>query len=115
MLGSAATQIQKSRAKLAEYIKANKEDIVLIENCTAATASVIRAVGLRAGDTAIHLSTAYGMVKNCILYCAAATGANVVEVKVVYLHNFYLHQVVPQQHLLEVMQIVIPYLIQSVQ
>ena len=82
MLGSAATQIQKSRAKLAEYIKANKEDIVLIENCTAATASVIRAVGLRAGDTAIHLSTAYGMVKNCLSYCAAATGANVVEVKV---------------------------------
>ena len=72
MLGSAATQIQKSRAKLAEYIKANKEDIVLIENCTAATASVIRAVGLRAGDTAIHLSTAYGMVKNCLSYCAAA-------------------------------------------
>ena len=57
MLGSAATQIQKSRAKLAEYIKANKEDIVLIENCTAATASVIRAVGLPVSYTHLTLPT----------------------------------------------------------
>lgn len=82
MLGNAAMRIQDSRAEIAEYISANKEDIVLIENCTAATASVIRAADFRAGNTVIHLSTAYGMVKNCIAHYASASGAHVVEVQV---------------------------------
>ena len=87
MLGGAATKIQAARGKLAKYVKARKQDLALVENCTAATAAVLRASRLSAGETIIHLSTAYGMVKNCIAYHAAAIGARVCELKVEFRGN----------------------------
>jgi len=48
MLGGAAMKIQTARDKLASYIRAHKQDVALIENCTAATTAVVRAAGIRA-------------------------------------------------------------------
>jgi selenocysteine lyase/cysteine desulfurase len=80
MLGVAALKIQAAREKLAAYVHAHKQDLALVENCTAATTSAVRAAGVRAGDTVVHLSTGYGMVKNCLAHAAAAVGAEVREV-----------------------------------
>lgn len=77
MLGGAASKLRAARRALAEYVRADVRDVVLVENCTAATTAVIRAAGLRAGDVAIHLSTAYGMVKNCVAHAAESVGAEV--------------------------------------
>ena len=82
MLAKAAQMMRMARLKLAEYIRARKEDVALIENCTAATTSVLRAVDIRQGDTIICLSTAYGMVKKCIQHYAEGVGAEVVMVDV---------------------------------
>jgi len=41
-------KIQTARDKLASYIRAHKQDVALIENCTAATTAVVRAAGIRA-------------------------------------------------------------------
>ena len=87
MLGGAAAKMQSTRKKLARYVKARKEDLALVENCTAATTAVVRAVRIRPGDTIIHLSTAYGMVKNCIAQHAASAGATVLELKVDLANN----------------------------
>ena len=63
------------RASLASYVGADKADLALVENCTAATTACVRAAGIRAGDTVIHLGTAYGMVKNCLSHHCSMVGA----------------------------------------
>ena len=75
MLGVAARKIQAARASLASYVGADKADLALVENCTAATTACVRAAGIRAGDTVIHLGTAYGMVKNCLSHHCSMVGA----------------------------------------
>ena len=60
MLGVAARKIQAARASLASYVGADKADLALVENCTAATTACVRAAGIRAGDTVIHLGTRMG-------------------------------------------------------
>ena len=87
MLGGAAMKIQAAREKLAGYVNAQKQDLSLVENCTAATTAAVRAADMRAGDTVIHLSTAYGMVKNCLGHAAAAVGADVRELAVEFRGN----------------------------
>ena len=82
MLGGAAVKIQAAREKLANYVNANKQDVSLVENCTAATTAAIRAASIRSGDAVIHLSTAYGMVKNCLAHAAAPWDAEVIELPV---------------------------------
>ena len=82
MLSKAAQMMRTARLKLAEYIRARREDVALVENCTAATTSILRAVGIRPGDTIICLSTAYGMVKNCIKYYAQHASAEVITIEV---------------------------------
>ena len=45
MLSKAAQMMRTARLKLAEYIRARREDVALVENCTAATTSIL-AVGI---------------------------------------------------------------------
>ena len=82
MLGVAAMKLRATRGDLAAYVMADVKDLVLVENCTAAATAVIRASELRAGDVVIHLSTAYGMVKNALQHAADLVGADVVSLPV---------------------------------
>jgi selenocysteine lyase/cysteine desulfurase len=82
MLGVAAMKLRNARSELARYVDADVKDLVLVENCTAAATAVIRAARLRAGDVVIHLSTAYGMVKNALRHAADENDADVCELPV---------------------------------
>ena len=82
MLGVAAMKLRAARADLARYVEADARDVVLVENCTAAATATIRSAQLRAGDVVIHLSTAYGMVKNALRHAADAAGADVLSLPV---------------------------------
>ena len=82
MLGVAAMKLRAARADLACYVNAEARDVVLVENCTAAATATIRSARLRAGDVVIHLSTAYGMVKNALRHAADAVGADVLSLAV---------------------------------
>ena len=82
MLGVAAMKLRAARADLARYVNAEARDVVLVENCTAAATATIRSARLRAGDVVIHLSTAYGMVKNALRHAADAVGADVLSLPV---------------------------------
>jgi isopenicillin-N epimerase len=82
MLGVAAMKLRAARADLARYVEADARDVVLVENCTAAATATIRSARLRAGDVVIHLSTAYGMVKNALRHAADAAGADVLSLPV---------------------------------
>ena len=82
MLGVAAMKLRAARADLARYVNAETRDVVLVENCTAAATATIRSAQLRAGDVVIHLSTAYGMVKNALKHAADAAGADVLSLPV---------------------------------
>ena len=82
MLGVAAMKLRAARADLACYVNAEARDVVLVENCTAAATATIRSARLRAGDVVIHLSTAYGMVKNALRHAADAVGADVLSLPV---------------------------------
>jgi hypothetical protein len=53
---------------------------VLVENCTSAANAVLRALPMPAGGTVVHLSTAYGVVKNVLAHVAEAHQGHVVEV-----------------------------------
>ena len=82
MLGVAAMKLRAARAHLARYVDAEPRDVVLVENCTAAATATIRSARLRVGDVVIHLSTAYGMVKNALKHAADAAGADVLSLPV---------------------------------
>ena len=82
MLGVAAMKLRAARGDLAKYVEAETQDVALVENCTAAATAVIRSAELRAGDVAIHLSTAYGMVKNALAHAADQVGADVISLPV---------------------------------
>ena len=87
MLGVAASKIQAAREKLAAYVRAHKQDVALVENCTAATSAVVRAARFQPGDVVLHLSTAYGMVKNCLRHATGIVGAETREVAVEFHGN----------------------------
>lgn len=54
--------IDISREKLAKVIRANNEDLVLVENASSAVNSILRSLNMNAGEKVLILSTAYGMV-----------------------------------------------------
>jgi len=45
---------------LAEYIGANKSDVVIVENTSDGVNSVIRSLNFKQNDTILQLSIAYG-------------------------------------------------------
>eukprot|EP00959_Pyramimonas_sp_CCMP1952_P108590 2270347-Pyramimonas_sp.AAC.2 len=80
MLEGAAPKIQHVRNLLAHYIGCEKQDLALVENCTSGANAVLRSLNIPAGSTLLHLSTAYGVIKNCMAHVAEECGANIVEV-----------------------------------
>jgi len=82
MLGGVAPQLQRVRARVANYINCQAADVALVENCTSAANAVLRSIHVPAGGTLLHLSTAYGVIKNCMAHTAQLAGASVEEVQV---------------------------------
>eukprot|EP00193_Tetraselmis_chui_P011164 CAMPEP_0177792662 /NCGR_PEP_ID=MMETSP0491_2-20121128/24648_1 /TAXON_ID=63592 /ORGANISM="Tetraselmis chuii, Strain PLY429" /LENGTH=315 /DNA_ID=CAMNT_0019315099 /DNA_START=329 /DNA_END=1273 /DNA_ORIENTATION=- len=92
MLGNVAMKLRRVRSRLARYVRCSVEDLVLVENCTTAANAVLRSLPIPHGSVLIHLSTAYGIIKNGMAYAAAAAGARVVEVPV----EFHGHETEPR-------------------
>jgi hypothetical protein len=53
------------RQRLADYINADVDDVVLIENASAGVNGVLRSWPWRAGDKVLYFSTAYGERITC--------------------------------------------------
>jgi len=52
--------VKDVRVMLAEYIGANKSDVVIVENTSDGVNSVIRSLNFKQNDTILQLSIAYG-------------------------------------------------------
>ena len=74
--------LDTSRDAIAQYVRANAEDIVLVENASSAVNAILRSMGLQRGDKVLRLSTAYGMVVNTLDYLAESAGILVIVVEV---------------------------------
>lgn len=68
--------------KLSNYIGAKEEDIVILENASAAVNSVLRSQKFNKGDKLMILSIEYGMVKNVIQNLVDLHGIEVVVVDI---------------------------------
>lgn len=76
------TLIEKSREILANLIKADINDVVLVENASSAVNAILRSLGFKKGDKVLRLSTAYGMVINTLDWMVTTLGIEVVVVTV---------------------------------
>ena len=74
--------IDHSRKALADYLHANVDDVVLVENASSAVNSIVRSLKLQKGDIIIYFSTAYGMVKNTCKWLESFEGIRVIEIPV---------------------------------
>mmetsp|Transcript_9075 Transcript_9075/g.26039 ORF Transcript_9075/g.26039 Transcript_9075/m.26039 type:complete len:249 (-) Transcript_9075:1339-2085(-) len=87
MLGEVALKLQKVRKRLANYLSSNVEDLALVENCTSGANAVLRSLPVAPCSTLIHLSTAYGVIKNSMAYVAKRAGGCVFEIPVEFHGN----------------------------
>jgi hypothetical protein len=76
------TLIQEARSRVAKLVNASADNIVLLENASAAVNSIMRSIELKEGDIFIHLSTAYNMVKNTAKFQRFDRGIEVIEVAI---------------------------------
>ena len=76
-------KIVDARTALAEVVNADSPDnLVLVENASAAVNSILRSLGLKSGDKFLRLSTAYGMVINTLNWLVSTAGIEVIIVPV---------------------------------
>jgi selenocysteine lyase/cysteine desulfurase len=87
MLEGVAPRLQHVRKLLAHYVGCEKQDLALVENCTSGANAVLRSLTIPANSTLIHLTTAYGVIKNCMQHRAEECHAHVVEIRVVFRGN----------------------------
>lgn len=75
--------ISESRRSLANLVNANHEDVVMVENASAAVNGILRSIGLKKGDKVMRLSTAYGMVIHTMNWLSKTLGIEqiIVDVK----------------------------------
>ena len=73
-----------ARAALAKYIKADADDVVLIDNASHGMNAVLRSLAERLprGSLLLDLNLAYTMVKNTFKYCAEVFGHTIVTANV---------------------------------
>ena len=55
--------VDKARERIADYVAAPAESLVLVENASSAVNSVLRSLCWGEKDALLYLSTAYNMVK----------------------------------------------------
>lgn len=79
------TYVNQSREMLAKYVNASSvDDLVLVENASAAMNSILRSIALTKGDKIMLLSTAYGMVKETLQWLVDTVGIELVVVPVTF-------------------------------
>ena len=74
--------IKKARGCVAELINSTVEDVVLVENASAAINSVLRSIPFERGDKVLVLSTAYSMVTEVIGWLKDTRGIEIIVVNV---------------------------------
>lgn len=72
------------RNMIAQYVNANPEDIVLIENASGAINAILRSLPLKRGDILLDFSTAYPPFKQFYLWLQATMGIQILEVPLVF-------------------------------
>lgn len=70
--------IDRSRAAIAAFVKANPADLVFVPNATAGVNAVLRSLNLRPGDELLTTSHEYNASRNALNFVAEQAGAIVV-------------------------------------
>lgn len=73
-------RMRAAAAELADYLGAERDDVVFVDNATAGAQSVIGSIELQPGDEILINDQTYNAVKNIARHEAARAGARVVEV-----------------------------------
>jgi len=73
-------RLRATAARLAEFLGAEAEDVVFVDNATAGAQAVIASVDLKPGDEILINDQTYNAVKNIARHVALRTGAKVIEV-----------------------------------
>ena len=76
--------INLSRNTLADLINADKDDIVLVENASAAINCVLRSNTLKKGDKILVLQTSYNMVLETLLWLSDTIDIEVIKVDLIF-------------------------------
>ncbi|MGQ9369747.1 aminotransferase class V-fold PLP-dependent enzyme [Azospirillum sp. ST 5-10] len=71
--------LRAAAAAVAGWLGGRGEDLVFVDNATAAVNAVLRSFALERGDELLVTSTTYGAVRTAARFAAAAPGARVVE------------------------------------
>jgi len=74
------------RRRVAKYVNANENELVLVENASTAVSSVLRSLSdslpLVKGDILIHMDIAYAMVVNTAAYLSRVKGFTVINIPI---------------------------------
>jgi isopenicillin-N epimerase len=73
---------RQAAARLAQYLGADGDDLVFLDNATAGVNAVLRSLDFAPGDEILITTLAYGAVTKAARYVAARTGARLVEVAI---------------------------------
>ena len=76
--------LRAAAAELAAFVGAEGDDLVFVENVTAAANAVVRSIAFEAGDEILTTSHAYPAIRNVLGYVAGRAGARLVEAPVPY-------------------------------
>ncbi|CAF2433487.1 unnamed protein product [Rotaria sp. Silwood2] len=60
--------MKKLREKLSKYVNCDPDDLVILDNASAAINSIFKSIKLKSNETIIYYSTAYRMVKLTLQY-----------------------------------------------
>ena len=75
------TYMQQTRDKVAKECGLSSSDnLVLLENASAAVNAIFRSLALQPGDIFVYFSTAYGMVKHTAAWLDVSEGIKILEV-----------------------------------
>eukprot|EP00041_Stephanoeca_diplocostata_P013089 m.225730 g.225730 ORF g.225730 m.225730 type:complete len:434 (+) comp19213_c0_seq4:127-1428(+) len=75
------TLLSGLRARMAQYINANKDDVVFVENASSGINAILRAIKYSVGDYILILDCAYGMVKNTLDYLKLTFDVEIIVVE----------------------------------
>lgn len=67
--------LRETRTRVADFVSANPDDLVFVENASSAISAVLRSIDLRPGDELLTTNHAYNACKNALRYVAERTGA----------------------------------------
>ena len=74
--------LRNAAGELARFVGADGEDLVFVENATAAINAVLRSLDFKPGDEILINSQSYGAVRQAVRYVCERSGANAVEPRI---------------------------------